>query len=962
MSQIMEKTLASLPKLLTQSFSGGKNMKPTKGHPPSQEVQLFMKVVHQARSKSQEANIVQTELSSIQQKLKQSDLIASLGLVRSSFTKIIFCHLLNYDVSCAAIHAVNLAQQGHGYEKRLGYLLSCLLLHPQHEMVMLMMATLIRDLKSANMANNCIALMVAGELVGEDNVPSILPEVIKKLRHSHELVREKALHCLRAFYRSTPSLLQPYLPQLNTFLASRDPGILTAVTNLFLILCQENAARFVNLGPSFLHILDQINHRGFGTNYYYHMVPLPWLQVSLLKILGCLGSMDAALGKAIAPLLQVLIEKTKVSEPISLAVLVESVLTATQINADEELLHLCSRCIGKLLSSDASNGMKYQGLRLLISLSRVKPSFAAQHQMAVVECLMDEDPAIQIRTMHLLHAMANQANVKAVCARLLEQMNKTVDRQFFTEAVHMISDLAERLAVDIDWYLDTYLNILDQKLSSQTRDDLIDLVISRMEKVSVDNNSISSDSLQKLIAALLRVINNYDSGQSVILLSLQLFGVLAPILGEAFSSTSFLFSAETLVSRLVSEWQQTKVTIIKPLSPSCKEVDDSHFENLINIQCCCLDTISKLVLSGSLQVDCVKEWLQTHKCKLLKHPSVSCCLDELEELLQHPEHLLLTSQIVFHSQKTELDMSLSFLDKLVVQNLLHGGGILKPMYIRLSEEKASCQVVVPTSSNPLDFPESGFSPLQSSAGENGNSTSLVSSGMTSSSLRTKNKWRDEEDEDEEHFLIVGGSDDESQRKHEEIAQELFAGLGEVGLTKVIGKVSKHPSKNNTKKWHNMWDDDDDQNHEHCITSSLGLHPFGICKKAQSFSRWHDEDVENGNLSCSLNDDSGLGFISSKSETVLSPLAPVSRLAESPMCNSFDSAHEDVASDTNVLYRSCPGAYAESTGYNQPVLSIYSEGFADFNLEKLNYGMTNPASASASTIDALTDSDPEGADS
>lgn len=959
----MEKTLASLPKLLTQSFIGGKNMKSTKKNPPSQEVQLFMKIVHQARSKSQEASIVQTELSSIQQKLKQSDLIASLGLVRSSFTKIIFCHLLNYDVSCAAIHAVNLAQQGQGYEKRLGYLLSCLLLHPQHEMVMLMMATLIRDLKSSNMANNCIALMVAGELVGEDNIPSILPEVIKKLRHPHEFVREKALHCLRAFYLCTPALLQPYLPQLNTFLASRDPGILTAAINFFLILCEENASRFVSLGTSFLHILDQINHRGFGTNYSYRMVPLPWLQVSLLKILGCLGSMDAQLGKVIAPLLQVLIEKTKVTEPISLAVLVESVLTATQINADEELLNLCSRCIGKLLSSDASSGMKYQGLRMLISLSRVRPSFAAQHQMAVVECLVDEDPAIQIRTIHLLHAMANQANVKAVCTRMFEQINKTADRQFFTEAVHMISDLVERLAVDIDWYLDTYLNILDLKLSSQTRDVFINLVISKMEKVSVGKNSISSDSLQKLIAALLRVQNNSDSGQSVILLSLQLFGVLAPILGEAFTSASFLLSIERLVSRLVSNSQHKRITMIKTLSQSCKEVDDGHVDNVINIQCCCLVTISKLVLSECLQVDSVKDWLQTHRHKFFKHPSVSCSLDELDEMLQHSEHLLLISQIVFHSQNTELDLSLSFLDPLVVQHLLQGGGALKPMYIRLSEQKASCKTVSLTSSNPLDFPDSGYSPPQSSVGENGNNAAVASSKMTNSFIKTKSKWRDEEDEDEEHFLIVGGSDDENQRRHEEIAHQLFAGLGEVSHSADISRPNKLQSKSN-KKWQNMWDDDNDsdENNDHSSSrSSLGLHPFGISKKTQSFSRWQDDDIENGNLSFSLNDDSGLGFISSKSEKALSPLNPVSRLTESEMCSSFDSA-QDVTSYTSIQFKSYPGAYVESNNHNQSLPSIYSDGFGDLNLEQtLNFEVANSTSASASTIDALTDSDPEGAD-
>ena len=359
MSNIMEKTLASLPKLLAQSFIGNKSSKQPRSSSVSPEVQNFMKCVHRAKSKTHEAAIVSSELSDIQAKLKQTEYISSSLFLRSSFSKALFCHLLGYDVSFIAVTAINLAgQQGLGQDKRFGYLLSSLLLHPGHQMVLLMTANLLRDLKSSNMTDNLIALAMTPNLVNSDNVAILLPQVVKRLSHSQDLVKERAVHCLRSLYLRAPEQVLPAVSQLTALLTCRDPGVLTAVVNMYLLLLEQNATNYVHLGPSFLHILQQINGRGFGSNYYHHMVPLPWLQISILKVLRMLGNSNTQLSLAMQPHLEALMEKTKVSEPLSLAVLVEAVLTATSIPEADSLLPLCSRCVGKLLDLQVSPGLR----------------------------------------------------------------------------------------------------------------------------------------------------------------------------------------------------------------------------------------------------------------------------------------------------------------------------------------------------------------------------------------------------------------------------------------------------------------------------------------------------------------------------------------------------------------------------------------------------------------------------
>lgn len=891
--------MASLPKLLTQTLIGGKNSKSSARQSLHQEVQIFMNVVHRARSKNHEAAIVHSELTALQQKLKQAEVSSSSVLIRNSFTKAIFCHLLGYDVTFVAIYAINLAQQGKGYDKRLGYLLCCLLLHPHHEMVMLMMATLLRDLKSSSMGDNCIALIVAGQLVGEENIASILPEVIKKLKHSHELVREKAIYCLQAFYYSAPSLVQSSLSQLNLFLESRDPGILSAVVNIFLVLVRENPHKYVSLGGSFLHILDQINSGGFGSTYYYHMVPLPWLQINLLKILGHLGSVEARLQSAIASFLQTLIEKTKVTEPVSLAILIESVLTAAKIHADEPLLNLCSRCIGKLLSSDASNSMRYQGLGLLISLSRLKSSFAAQHQKAVVECLADEDPAIQYRTTYLLHAMANRANIKPICSKLFDQIQRTKDKTFVDDIIKLISDLAERLAPGIDWYVQTYLSILHINVGHDVQLQLTEQVLLKIENIFQTEDSVTVEEKNSLMRVLLEVINQQSPSHPTLMLSIEIMALIAPKLGTIMPFREFLDSAEKLLL-----WQNNSFSsqslIPRPSQSRDENMDIHHILNLMEIKCSCLRAIIKLVLAGSLEIPAVREWLQKQNYRLLiRDPRVLYLVSLLEDLIQHPENVTQMSQIVFDS--SHLDLSLSFLDTFIVQELAQGKETLRPKYLKTEQN--------------TDSSVGNITEVITSV-ETNNSSSVVSK----SSSNVKTKWVDEEE--------TSNTTDSEKKPEESIANEIFLGLDDTG-------VSEHYSFNNTyTKSRNKWADEENDS-----LSGLSLNPFGISKKNSQFSRWHEED-DTDNASCiSDADASQSSFISNQSEKVESPL--------------------NYPGQINLPYLSEPyslEAELSSSSYNttaQQEASIYSEYLAD---------MTSPnaGSFSLSTMETLTDSEPEDA--
>ena len=921
----MEKTLATLPKLLTQSLVGGKTQTQGGPMPLGQEVMNFMKAVHRARSKTQESAIVHAELAAVKEKLKQTNTANKASpVLRNAFTKVIFCHLLGYDVSCLAIEAMKLCQQGQGYNKRLGYLVTSLLLHRNDDIALLMMSTLQHDLKSSDMGENWIALMIAGQLVAADHIEHILPSIVNNLTHRHDMVKEKAIHCLLTFHHISPGLLQSVMPKLIPLLSSRDPGVLNALTNACMCLSEENPSELIGFGVSFLHILHQIINRGFGSSFYYHMVPLPWLQINLLKILGNLAAIDSNLCHSLCPVLEALIERTKVTEPISLAILMESVKTATKIKADDKLLDLCSTCVGKLLSSSAMNNMRYQGLGLLIALSKVRPGFAACHQVAVIECLNDPDNAIQARTTHLLHAMANTANVKAICEKLFEQ-SKASDSVRRRDIIMMVSDLAERLVVDLSLYLHLYFRIFHiNHLTGKMRANFVELVLSRVENFAQTSESGQEASIEQLAKGMIDLFQNDQTTIPNLLLAVQILGTLAPMLktqpliGETFLESlrrHFLHSGamgNTKKQCLLHSPEEEKM--------QCGYTSGDEGE----LRSTCLQVISKMMLGGCLNVESVKSWLESlDRVELCRNFQIRCQFDELLHLVHHPQDIAMRGEIMFKPNGGSLDLSLSFMDALIVQDLLQGKEGFVPRYKILADRNEALPPSLDTSM--LSSPLSDVIQISSNSSID---TSTVVKQFSSSS--GQNKWRDYDEDnenDEEQFTLVDVDEgDDSSGKIIGAEKDLFAGLENLNIEKSSKSIGKHKR---------LWDDEKHENHDISINIGFNLHPFGLPHKSEYGhldAKWYDED-ENDNPRVDDAVSFGVTDFSSLSEKCESPTNINSNSIYSDFSDSFDRSPK-----TQVYVQGVPGQSPSVYSPASPLTSFQ--------------GMTT-----SSTVDTLTDSDP-----
>ena len=281
----------------------------------------------------------------------------------------------------------------------------------------------------------------------------------------------------------------------------------------------------------------------FPSSHNYHGIPLPWLQIKLLKTLAYLGSADDHLAASLVPVLTHTLNGATTKETISLAVVEECLLTIATlakgcgrvpepeteglemakepgreigdaVDAEAEgtvlpggaalgceggsegfyrpaegrsampkmvkgrvgretlmgwlqpLLEEASKCVAQFLNSRVPN-LRYQGIKSLSQLVAVKAELASHHQEAVLHCLNDTDSIIRQQTLTVLYHMANSANVKVVCSKLLEHIHGEVfNSNFQADVVDMVCDICSRLAPDPAWYLHTLLPLLSLPLES----------------------------------------------------------------------------------------------------------------------------------------------------------------------------------------------------------------------------------------------------------------------------------------------------------------------------------------------------------------------------------------------------------------------------------------------------------------------------------------------------------------
>lgn len=291
-------------------------------------------------------------------------------------------------------------------------------------------------------------------------IPAVLSDVLNALKHESELVRKKAIGALHRFHQLDKHLVLDHLDKIRRILCDRDPSVMGASLPLFLDMVQDDPYTFKDLVPSFVSILKQIIDHRLPRDYDYHRIPSPWIQMNLLKILAVLGRGDQHSSEGMYEVLSECMKRADAGINVGYAIVYEVISTVTTIYPNTILLDSAASSISRFIRSDSHN-LRYIGIKALASIVKDYPKYAADHQLAVIDCLEDPDETLKRKTLDLLYRMTNAVNVEFIVDKLLHFLSNSVDEYFKSALVEQISQCAERFAPSNTWYVQTISKVFE---------------------------------------------------------------------------------------------------------------------------------------------------------------------------------------------------------------------------------------------------------------------------------------------------------------------------------------------------------------------------------------------------------------------------------------------------------------------------------------------------------------------
>ncbi|KAH9608623.1 hypothetical protein KSS87_019833 [Heliosperma pusillum] len=466
----------------------------------------LVKSIGEARSKSEEDRIILSEIATLKTRLAAPDI--PKRKMKEFIIRLVYIEMLGHDASFGYIHAVKMTHDDTVLHKRTGYLAVTLFLNDDHDLIILIVNTIQKDLRSDNYLVVCAALNAVCRLINEETIPAVLPQIVDLLNHPKDAVKKKAVMALHRFYQRSPSSVNHLLSNFRKKLSDNDPSVMgAALCPLFdLVMIDPNS--YKDLVGSFVSILKQVAERRLPKSYDYHQMPAPFIQIKLLKILALLGSGDKNASGQMYTVVGDLIRKADSTSNIGNAVLYESVCCAAAIYPSAKLLEAAADAISRFLKSDSHN-LKYMGIDALGRLIKLSPEVAEQHQLAVIDCLEDPDDTLKRKTFELLYKMTKSSNVEVIVDRMIDYMISINDSHYKTEIASRCVELAEQFAPSNQWFILTMNKVFEHA------GDLVNIKVAhnlmRLIAEGFGEEDDNTDSQLRLSAVICWVLGEYGT-------------------------------------------------------------------------------------------------------------------------------------------------------------------------------------------------------------------------------------------------------------------------------------------------------------------------------------------------------------------------------------------------------------------------------------------------------------------
>jgi len=309
-------------------------------------------------------------------------------------------------------------------------------------------------------------------------------------------------------FRTNPDAVShdEWSDRMMPLLEERHLGVTNSVMSLVTGLAQNSSKYYQFCCGPVIHLLGRLAiQSACQSEYIYHDVPCHWLQVKCLRFLQLYPPpSETALATKLSDVLKKILTNTEVSEKVNKSnadhsILFEAVNLIIIYGAEGSEPSLRSKAmnlLGRFISVREPN-IRYLGLDAMSRLARLEGSQAIRkHQSTVLISLKDADLSMRRRALDLLFVMCDTTNAIEIVGELVSHL-VTSDMAIRDEFVLKIAILAEKYAANLDWYVDTILQLI-----TIAGDHVSDDIWHRLVQIVTNNKDLQEYAAEQMFRAL----------------------------------------------------------------------------------------------------------------------------------------------------------------------------------------------------------------------------------------------------------------------------------------------------------------------------------------------------------------------------------------------------------------------------------------------------------------------------
>lgn len=232
-------------------------------------------------------------------------------------------------------------------------------------------------------------------------------------------------------------------------------GVALAVTSLVLAMAQDHPEAYsIACVKAVDRMAKIVLEDDYSNEYIYYKVPIPWLQIKLLRLLQYYPpSEDSTLRETLDHILETIVANSQ-ETPKNVqhnnaqnAVLFESINLAIHLNTESKVVAKAAVLLGRFILSRETN-VRYLGLDTMAHLAACAESLEPikMHQDTIILSLRDKDISVRRRGLDLLYSMCDVTNAKVIVAELLRYL-QVADYALREEMVLKIAILTEKVSI-----------------------------------------------------------------------------------------------------------------------------------------------------------------------------------------------------------------------------------------------------------------------------------------------------------------------------------------------------------------------------------------------------------------------------------------------------------------------------------------------------------------------------------